>query len=166
MRSAKEVALHGSIDGAFDVDFLLEDAVDVDGKDGGALLHHLLVKQLGGVVEDVAEDAVVDNLLIVVIRLAQTLDIVVVELQGAAHVAVNGSGGEEGDCLVGCDRIATSGTVRSGGSGGTEAATQSFDDSIALGDGTRLGVDDVLTTLERQLTNGGGTLNEQLEHEA
>ena len=115
--------------------------------------------------EDVAEDAVVDNLLIVVIRLAQTLDIVVVELQGAAHVAVDGSGGEEGGCLAGCDGIATSGTVRSGG-GGTEAATQGFDDGIALGDGTRLGVDDVLTSLERQLTNGGGTLDEQLEHEA
>ena len=107
----------------------------------GDLLWQTLVDDVGSMVEDVAEDTVVQFLL--VIRLVGFLDIchiAVVELQGTAHVAVDGTG--------------------------RKGSRQQRHDVRRLSDIVRCPAFNSLARLQCALSDGLSALYHQLKHEA
>ena len=78
-----------------DVGLGVEEAVDGLFGDDGRLHREALIEQLRSEVEDVAEDAVVDEVVFVVVEFVEVADVIVEEPELAAHVAVDGRGREQ-----------------------------------------------------------------------
>ena len=93
-----EFLADGGIDGSFYLDTTLEQIVEGHLADG--LLAEGLVERLAGFMEDVAENAVVDEFFFVVVGLLEVAHITVVEAQLATEVGADG-GGTEAAFLVG-----------------------------------------------------------------
>ena len=88
----EELDLDGLVDGALDVDDVLEQAVEVEGcylatSEG-------LVEELGGLVEDITEEAVVDEFVLVVVGVLDVAYIAVEEAQLTAQVVADGRGAD------------------------------------------------------------------------
>ena len=78
--------INGTLDGGFVLQQLLEHLF-------GDILWQLVIESVCGVVENVAEDAVVEFLLIVgLVGLLDIGNVAIVELQRTTHVAVDGRG--------------------------------------------------------------------------
>ena len=75
----EELALDGVVDSLFDLDGALQEIVEHRGCD--ALAPEALVEVLRGLVEDVAEDAVVDEFVVVIVGFLQFADVAVEEPQ-------------------------------------------------------------------------------------
>ena len=75
----EEFALDGIVDGAFDVHLRLEQIFDVGGGNPAATLHQPLIDEMCRKVENIAEGSVVDDVLVIIIRLYDTTDITVEE---------------------------------------------------------------------------------------
>ena len=88
----EELGLDGIVDGPLDVDHVLEQLVEVEG--GYLLTAETLVEVLGGLVEDVAEEAVVDELFFVFDGVFKVADVAVEEAQLTAEVVADGRGAD------------------------------------------------------------------------
>ena len=136
--------MKGLVDGALDFNFRLQQVaeqrlVNLPGQ--------LLVDDVGSFVEDVAEDAVVEFLLVVGrFGLLDVGHVEVVELQGTAHVL--GDGGRRQDGVL-----------------GGELRLHDLQDMRRLLDGLVLPLLHGLSGLERAAADGMGTLDHQLQHE-
>ena len=83
-----EFLANGGIDGALYLDTTLEQIVEGHAADG--LLAEGLVERLAGFMEDVAEDAVVDEVVFVVVGLLEVADVTVEEAQLTTQVGADG----------------------------------------------------------------------------
>ena len=88
----EELGLDGIVDGPLDVDHVLEQLVEVKG--GYLLTSKTLVEVLGGLMEDVAEEAVVDEFFFVVDSIFKVADVAVEEAELTAEVVADGSGAD------------------------------------------------------------------------
>ena len=88
--SVGQLLVKGIINGALDGGFVLQQLLE---HLSGDILWQLVVEGIGSVVENIAEDAVVQLLLIVgLVGLLDIGNVAIVELQRTAHVAVDGRG--------------------------------------------------------------------------
>ena len=142
----EEFALDGVVDDLFDLHLTLEHVVDGEAGDVGAgETDEAAVDGLGGLMEDVAKDAVVDEVLVVVVGLDEVADIVVEEAELTAEVGADGRGTD---------------TAFSG----REPLAEDVDDGRGLGDGLWRAEDGLLAGL--QGLSDDGALDHELEHEA
>ena len=84
----EELDLDGLVDGALDVNDVLEQAVEVEGC--YLTTSERLVEELGGLVEDVTEEAVVDEFVLAVVGVLDVADVAVEEAQLTAQVVADG----------------------------------------------------------------------------
>ena len=97
----EEFGAEGLIDGPFDVYLCPQQFLNVALQDVTASFHELLVDNARCFMEDVAEDAVVDFVLIVDVWLAKVLHVDIVEAQRASLIAVDGGRSEKRVLRVG-----------------------------------------------------------------
>ena len=99
----EELALDGLVDNLLDLYLALQHVVDGEAGDVVAReADELAVDGLGGFVEDVTEDAVVDEVVVGVVGLQQVTHIFIEEAQLTAHIGADGGGTDT--TLGGCQR--------------------------------------------------------------
>ena len=86
----KEFGADGGIDGALNGDFVFEEVVEHHG--GDATTGKWLVERLGSLVEDVAEETVVDEVFVGVVGFLKVADVTVEEAELTAQVGADGRG--------------------------------------------------------------------------
>ena len=90
----EQILLDGFVNGTLNIHFGLEQIFYVGRLDIRAPLPEFLVDELGSQVEDVSEDALVDGVFIIVVRLDDATHIIIEELQLTAHITVDGCRGQ------------------------------------------------------------------------
>ena len=147
MQAVEQGQVEFFVDGGIDSPFYLDTAFQkvVEGHSGDGRLAEGLVERLAGFVEDVAEDAVVDEFFFVVVGLFEVADISVEEAQLTAQVGADGCGTDAAP-LFG------------------EAALEGEHHVGGLGDGLWRAELGRLTSTQCELLNG--SVEHELEHEA